>query len=220
MVTLAQAKRNVGGTLQIVSKMPGYAWAIPAKECNVGARLRQVAGSTCEGCYAFKGNYARYETSIDKGQYARFAQLENPEWIESMATLINHYCRDGKAKNLRGKYFRWHHSGDIQDIAHLRRIVKVVEATPTVSHWIPTREYLTVAKYRALYGEFPSNLTVRLSAHMVDGDAPSGYSLPTSTVVTDQTETCQATMPQNKSECGSCRACWSSEVKNIAYAKH
>ena len=216
--TLAQAKRHTGGGLQIVSKMPGYCYAIPARNCKVGAKLRKVAGSTCEKCYAFEGFYKVYANSIDRAQAARLASLADPLWVESMAFLINHYCRDGAPKSLRGTYFRWHHSGDIQSVDHLRDIVAVVTATPNVSHWLPTREYAIVAKYRAIYGEFPSNLVVRLSAHMVDGDAPSGYGLPTSTVSSNGGATCPA--PSQNNACGDCRACWTPTVADVSYGLH
>jgi hypothetical protein len=216
--TLAQAKRHTGGGLQIVSKMPGYAYATPARACGVGSRLRMVAGSTCASCYAFEGFYKVYANSIDRAQAKRLESLKDALWVESMAFLINHYCQDGEAKALRGTYFRWHHSGDIQSIDHLRDIVAVVAATPNVTHWLPTREYAIVAKYRAIYGEFPANLTVRLSAHMVDGDAPSGYGLPTSTVTTNHDATCPA--PTQGNACGDCRACWSPDVADVSYGLH
>jgi hypothetical protein len=219
-VNLQQAKETTGGGLLTNSKMPGYCYSIPAKECNVGAKLVKIAGSVCEGCYALKGFYQTYETSIDRALYARLDSLTNPLWVEAMTKLINHYCQDGEAVSKRGTFFRWDAAGDVQDLPHLRKMVLVAEATPTVSHWIPTREYKIVAKYRAVYGEFPPNFTVRLSAHMVDGAAPSGYGLTTSTVVTDHTETCHATMPDQPSECGDCRACWSPDVANVSYAKH
>ena len=219
-MNLRQAKEATGGGLLTNSKMPGYCYSIPAKECNVGAKLVKIAGSVCEGCYALKGFYQTYATSIDRALYARLDSLTNPLWVETMSKLINHYCQDGEAVSQRGTFFRWDAAGDIQDLPHLRKMVLVAEATPTVSHWIPTREYKIVAKYRSVYGEFPANFTVRLSAHMVDGAAPSGYGLTTSTVVTDHTETCHATMPDQPSECGDCRACWSPDVANVSYAKH
>ena len=118
----------------------------------------------------------------------------------------------------REPYFRWHDAGDIQGLWHLKNIVEVAKRTPEVHHWLPTREYKTVATYRKLYGEFPDNLVVRLSAHMIDMEPPSGYGLPTSTVVTDGSETCRAQDRDN--HCGPCRACWMPEVANVSYPKH
>jgi hypothetical protein len=38
---------NITGSLSKPSKMPGWAYGIPAKECQTGAKLREVKGSTC-----------------------------------------------------------------------------------------------------------------------------------------------------------------------------
>jgi hypothetical protein len=51
-----EALKIVGG-LSKPSKMPGWAYGIPAAECKTGKKLQDVVGSTCEGCYATKGCY-------------------------------------------------------------------------------------------------------------------------------------------------------------------
>ena len=51
-----EALKLVGG-LSKPSKMPGWAYGIPAAECKTGGKLKLVPGSTCEGCYADKGCY-------------------------------------------------------------------------------------------------------------------------------------------------------------------
>ena len=66
------------------AKMPGYAYGLPAWECKTGAKLVKVPGSVCAGCYALKGNYARYP-EIKKSQYKRLASISKPEWVEAMA---------------------------------------------------------------------------------------------------------------------------------------
>jgi hypothetical protein len=49
-----------------------------------------------------------------------------------MATQINSF------KTV--KNFRWHDAGDIQSVKHLLKIFKVCKLTPTVKHWMPTKE--------------------------------------------------------------------------------
>ena len=44
-------------TLSCPSKMPGWSYGLPAKECKTGSKLRLVKGSTCYNCYALKGCY-------------------------------------------------------------------------------------------------------------------------------------------------------------------
>jgi hypothetical protein len=42
-----EALKLVGG-LAKPSKMPGWAYGTPAKECKTGTKLRDIEGSTCE----------------------------------------------------------------------------------------------------------------------------------------------------------------------------
>jgi len=51
-----EAKLRTGG-LSAPSKMPGPAFNLPARACLTGAKLAQVPGSVCHGCYALKGRY-------------------------------------------------------------------------------------------------------------------------------------------------------------------
>lgn len=86
---------------------------------------------------------------------------------------------------------------------HLLNITQIARLLPGVSFWLPTRELGYVRKYETVFGSFPSNLTVRVSAAMVDGDPPA-FAL-TSTVVT-KNPTCPA--PTQENRCLNCRKCW------------
>ena len=55
----------------------------------------------------------------------------------------------------------------------LRRSSRSASLTPTVSHWLPTREYRIVSDYVAAGGEIPENLNIRFSAHMIGGVVPT-----------------------------------------------
>jgi len=197
---------GTAGTLSRPGKMPCHAISIPASECNVGSKLVSVPNSVCFGCYALKGNY-RF-SNVKSAMQRRLDGITHDHWVDAMAFLIGDTGDD---------YFRWHDSGDIQSLQHLDKICEVARRTPSVRHWIPTREYALVKEYRQSH-EIPENLVIRLSAHMVDGEPPSGYGLPTSTVVTDGSETCYAYKRGGK--CGPCRECWDPNVKNVAYPKH
>ena len=196
----SEALKLVGG-LSKPSKMPGWAYGIPAKECKTGSKLVKVAGSTCEGCYALKGCYVF--KVVQDAQYRRLASIKSPLWVGAMSLLIN---------SKKSKVFRWHDSGDVQDEAHLLKIFAVCKLTPTVKHWMPTREAWT----KAFMSMCPDNLVIRFSMPMVDQPA-AGTWTNTSTVVTSGA-TCPA--PQQGGKCLDCRACWNKDVKNIAYGKH
>ena len=114
----------------------------------------------------------------------------------------------------RVKFFRWHDSGDVQNLKHLAKIFEVARRSPDVAHWMPTRE-AWVKKY---LHKAPANLVIRFSATMVDQAAPESWP-HTSTVVTDPGQAnCPA--PKQDNACGDCRACWDPEVKNVAYLAH
>ena len=48
---------KITGGLSTPSKMPGPAHNLPAAACKTGAKLAQIPGSVCSGCYALKGRY-------------------------------------------------------------------------------------------------------------------------------------------------------------------
>ena len=196
-----EALKIVGG-LSKPSKMPGWAYGTPAKECKTGTKLRDIEGSTCHKCYAMKGCYVF--PVVQAAQYRRLAAIRSPLWTGAMALLIN---------SKKSKYFRWHDSGDVQDEEHLLKIFAVAKLTPETSHWLPTREAWT-SKYLSAV---PDNLTLRFSIPMIDQPA-SGNWANTSTVVTGAGRTCPA--PDQNNECGDCRACWDGSVSNVAYGKH
>ncbi len=194
-------------TLSKPSKMPGYAYGIPAAACHTGSKLRKVKGSTCSHCYALKGNY-RF-SNVLASQQRRLDAITSPEWVPQMVSMIT---------KTDTRHFRWHDSGDIQSVAHLASIVAVVKATPDVKHWLPTREYAMVTDYLFEHGSFPENLNVRLSAHMVGKLLEPSAGLTSSSVGTKSGHDCPARNQGN--ECGECRACWSRDVKNVDYPLH
>jgi len=190
----------VGG-LSKPSKMPGWSIGIPAKECNTGSKLVNVKGSVCEGCYALKGCYVF--KVVQEAQYKRLEAIQHPDWVLAMATLINSKKPD---------VFRWHDSGDVQDVDHLEKIFEVCKLTPAKRHWMPTRE----AWIKDHMHKAPANLVVRFSSPMIDQGPVKSW--PNTSTVSTKSRSCPA--PDNNNECGSCRACWDPLVKNIEYGKH
>ena len=182
--------------------MPGWAYGFPAPECKTGTKLRDIEGSTCHKCYAMKGCYVF--PVVQAAQYRRLEAIRSPLWVGAMALLIN---------SKKSKWFRWHDSGDVQDVDHLLKIFAVCKLTPETRHWLPTREAWT----QDFLDQVPSNLTLRFSMPMID-QAAAGSWANTSTVVSGQGRTCPA--PDQSNECKDCRACWDPSVKNVAYGKH
>ena len=194
---------EITGTLSKPSKMPGWSYGIPAKECKTGSKLAKIPGTFCYDCYALKGCYVF--KNVQAAQYKRLKAIDDPRWVQAMAAQILRH---------KSKWFRWHDSGDIQSLDHLKKIFSVCLLTPDVNHWMPTRETGILKQIKL--EEVPANLIIRASATKVDGPPPSSWPW-TSTVVTEG-KTCQAAEQDNK--CLSCRACWDKSISNIAYGKH
>ena len=198
---LKKEANKITGGLSRPGKMPEGAYSIPASSCQTGQILALVKDTPCEGCYALKN---RYIMPIQKGAMERrLKSLDHPDWVEAMATLIK-----GK------KHFRWHDSGDIQSAWHMINIFKVCRRTPDTKHWLPTQE----RKYLPL-GSYPDNLTIRLSNAKND-TKPGNAWTHWSTVVTKPRAGHVCPAPEQGMKCGSCRACWDKDVKEIQYKKH
>ena len=201
---LKKEARLITGGLSAPSKMPGPAFNLPASQCITGSKLVKVPGSTCSGCYALKGRY-RFK-NVQAALNRRLEKLHDPRWIEAMVALIKDQ-----------PWFRWHDSGDVQSVQHLKNIFEVCQRTPRTRHWLPTRE----ARFLSLMDPdvVPKNLKIVLSDHMNDQEKPPTWWPYTSGVTTShELVTCPASSQGNK--CLDCRKCWDRGTKRVIYGKH
>lgn len=209
-----QAHQVHGGLTQ-TTKMPCKSYSLPTIACKTGFKMRAIAGSICASCYAEKGNYKKYANGIEPAQHARLVSITDELWVDAMVVSIG-----------ADKYFRWHDSGDIQDIEHLEKIAEVARRTPECMHWLPTREYGIVSAFTAQF-DIPPNLIVRLSAMFTDkavvvpaslknvaGVAVSNVHAKSAPIGT----ACNA--PKQNGECRTCRACWNRNVAAVSYSIH
>ena len=188
-------------TLSKPGKMPGFAYSTPAHECKTGTKLRAVAGSVCANCYAYERGRYRFQ-NVKDAQYKRFAALKHPLWAPAMALQIN---------SKKVKYFRWHDSGDVQNLDHLNKIYEVCRLSPDVKHWMPTRE----AWVKDHLASKPDNLVIRFSPPMIGQE---NTTWPNSSMVVLKDASCPA--PKQGGKCGDCRQCWDPSVKVVSYGKH
>lgn len=208
--------------------MPGYSYGISATRCQTGGKLRNVLGSVCSGCYAMTDWYRSWRPLLE-GHARRWAGLTHPRWVDAMVAMITQKCQPPH------DWFRWHDSGDLQGVWHLDNICQVVARTPQVRHWLPTREYDFVSGYLATGRTIPDNLTIRLSAHMIDQEPvlpPELAGMPVSTVSSVSlvhmglriveakgSVECRAVEARDN-KCGACRACWDRRVPSVNYPQH
>jgi hypothetical protein len=133
------------------------------------------------------------------------------EWVDDMV----HELR-------RQKFFRWFDSGDVYHPALAFKIFLVMQKTPHVKHWLPTKSY-KVARIRPILERMKTleNVAVRFSSDSMTGefDADHGSTVvPFADSETKASKVCDAY--ERSGKCGDCRACWNKEVAVVAYPAH
>lgn len=220
-MTKKQAHAIHGGLTQ-TTKMPCQSYSLPTIACVTGFKMRAIAGSICADCYAEKGNYRKYANGIEPAQHARLESISmaiaDPEyrkiWIQAMVVSIG-----------ADQYFRFHDSGDIQNIDHLELYAELARALPSCRFWLPTREYGIVSAFTAQY-DVPTNLIIRLSAMFIDKAVIVPKTLQgvpgiaVSNVHSKKAIGTACNAPKQNGECRKCRACWSRSVATVSYSIH
>ncbi len=150
--------------------------------------------------------------NVQDALHRRLDSVTQSGWVDWMVSLIGRKEKSG--------FFRWHDSGDLQSMEHLKNIIEamVADRLPKTLFWLPTREVGLMRQFIRLNGPqaIPENLTIRVSATMVGGDAVSIDGCHTSRV--DTHGTCPA--PKQGNQCVDCRACWDKSVNCVTYSLH
>ena len=200
--TKKQANQIVGNIGKKNNKMPCMSYGLSVKNCNPACKIP---------CYAKKAFYRM--PSVSKAHANREASLSNPQWVGAMVFL------------LKGQeFFRWHDSGDIQNLAHLDKILHVVRLTPNCRHWLPTKAIKIIKQRSATIGSL-ENLIVRISSFKVNAKpllvfALNGRFKTARTINKDCFDkeigfTCPA--DKQDGQCLDCRACWDKKELCINY---
>jgi hypothetical protein len=214
MIMFANSKEAIDyiGGFSSPSKMPCFAYSIPAQECNIGKQMRSVEGSVCSKCYALKGRYVF--GNVKAALYRRFNTLKKEFWVEAFAFAVN---------TMKLSFFRFHDAGDLQGVWHLKNIVEVAKRCPNCKFWLPTREAAVLNEYMENIGDMPENLTVRISGTMIEGKPPIGLAEKWGFVVSSVSanlDEVNCHSFKNEGKCGDCRACWDKSVFNVVYRRH
>ena len=206
--------RSIAGNTTKTSKMPCQSYSLPTENCITGSKMAKIKGSICNNCYANKGNYHRFKSTILPTQKIRLNSITSPEWVDSMIALIG-----------KDKLFRWHDSGDIQSLSHLAKICEIAIKMPDTKFWIPTREYKIISDY-AKNNIIPENLIIRLSAMFIDKAVKIPKSLQgiknvtTSNVHTIKPIGIECESYKQGGQCLSCTKCWDTNIPSISYKNH
>mgnify|MGYP003325781821 FL=1 len=209
-----EAWELIGG-LSKPSKMPWWSYSIPAQACKTGSKLAEIPGTVCYNCYALKGfyNMPNVKDALDR----RLKAIEHPKFEEAFITVLNDLWARSKTGENR---FRWHDSGDIQSLNHLTKINNIANLTPTIRHWLPTKETALVSEWKKLNGDFAFNLVVRHSHPKVGRAFHKTKKELFSTVGASQKWLKQCNAPKQKNKCMGCDHCWNPKVYGVNYKQH
>lgn len=207
-----QEAKQMAVKLSKTSKLNAKSWSLQAGNTCPGS-IDPVSRETlpvCSGCYAKSGNY-RFGNVKAPREHNR-EDWKRPDWVSDMVSALK-----------TERYFRWLDSGDIYHPALAFKIFLVIEKTPWVSHWLPTKSY-NIPKIRAVLDRIAQlpNVALRYSSPSITGEYIAGFH--GSTVIPyDNSETsadivCGAYTRGGK--CGDCFACYDKTVSTVAYVAH
>ena len=207
------------GTLTRNSKMPGYAFSLPALDaCPVGAKLALLEDTPCANCYGLKGNHLfpnvleSHRDKLRKVKESLRDETARARWVDAMVELLS------RRVDPADPYFRIHAVGDFFDLAYLQSWCDVATRLPWVQFWAPTREMAAVRLAAVIA---PENLLLRFSAPKID-EYPD---LPGVDAVAYITRHVPATgpvcpAPDQGGKCADCRACWQRSHRSTTYRFH
>ena len=196
--------------LSKVSKLDGIrSWSLEARKTCPGSYDK--AGElvpACAGCYAAGGNY-RF-ANVKKPREHNREDWKRADWVSDMVRELSN-----------DRFFRWFDSGDIYHPDLARKILQVMEKTPWVKHWLPTRSH-KLPRIRPILESMRAlpNVAVRYSSDSVDGSYTTEHG---STIVPDSVprpgvHICQAY--NHGGRCNGCRVCWDSGIGVVGYVAH
>lgn len=196
--------------LSKTSKLDGIlSWSLQAIDtCPGSSDGNGGLVPACQGCYATTGNY-RF-ANVKKPREFNKEDWKRADWVSDMVQSLD-----------SSRYFRWFDSGDMYDLGLAWKIYAVMQRTPEVKHWLPTRMH-KFSKFKDVIERMQSlpNVVVRFSSDSVSGEVIEG--LNTSTIFSDTlpNNAVECKAYQHEGKCNGCRACYDKTVSVIAYKAH
>lgn len=198
--------------LSKTSKLDGIlSWSLQAIDTCPGSVAKDGGlVDACKGCYATTGNY-NYP-NVKAPRLANREDWQRDTWVDEMIQALEN-----------SRYFRWFDSGDLYSIDLAAKVYEVMQKTPWVSHWLPTRMY-KFKKFTNILNKMQGlpNVVVRYSSDSVSGETVQGST--SSTIFSNEDQlpknatVCRAY--ENAGKCNGCRACYSKDIPVIAYKAH
>lgn len=194
------------------SKLDGiFSWSLQAIDtCPGSIASPGELVDACKGCYATTGNYVF--ANVKAPRLHNQTDWQRLEWVDDMVKALDSQ-----------RYFRWFDSGDMYHIGLAEKMLEVMQRTPWVKHWLPTRMH-KFPKFRNVIQKMQAlpNVMVRPSSDSITGDYIKGLHgsviVPDPESLPDGVKLCEAY--QHDGKCNGCRACYSKDVPVIAYPAH
>lgn len=195
--------------LSKTTKLGGvFTFSLLQGETCPGAKKSEI----CKKCYAKRGNYLFDNVTQRRNRNLSIIRQDN--FIDEM-----------KEQLINFRFFRWFDSGDIPSVNIAKKIIKLCEETPWVTHWIPTNSWdiPKLIPYIKMLEALP-NTRVRYSSRFYN--KPITWNLSSfvytkellKSEVPEEVFFCPS--PKQEGQCKSCRACFDEKIKIIAYKKH
>lgn len=198
--------------ISVTSKLDGIrSWSLQAIDtCPGSIASPGELVDACKGCYATTGNY-NYP-NVKAPRLHNRTDWECIDWVDAMVAQLQN-----------DRFFRWFDSGDMFALGLAEKMLEVMQRTPWVSHWLPTRMH-KFPKFRQVLTSMQAlpNVMVRFSSDSVTGEYIDGLHgsviVPTADDVPSGVTLCRAY--DNAGKCNGCRACYDKSVNVIAYPAH
>ena len=197
--------------LSKTSKLDGIkSWSLQALDTCPGSK--NADGSlvdACSGCYATTGMYNF--PNVKAPRLDNKEDWKREDWTTDMILALK-----------KEKYFRWFDSGDMYALELANKIYTIMESTPHVKHWLPTR-MAKFPKFNTILNKMQAlpNVMVRFSSDSVMGQYTKEHGsviVPTLADVNANMSPCLAYESDGK--CNGCRKCYDKEIPVIAYIAH
>ena len=198
--------------LSNTSKLGCKSWSLQVIEtCPAALDEKGDLVPACKGCYATSGAY-------------RFGNVKKVRFDNNEAWQLESFEVDFIQALSKEKYFRWFDSGDMYSLALAEKMYFIMQNTPTVKHWLPTRMH----KFKKFHNVLErmqglSNVNVRLSSDGINGELiDTKLNSTNSTIIGSNSDykgfVCPSSLQDGK--CKACKACFNKEVKTVAYIGH
>jgi hypothetical protein len=198
--------------LSKTSKLDGIlSWSLQAIETCPGSKATNgQLVAACSGCYATTGMY--HFGAVKAVRADNKEAWQDAGWVSLMVKSL-----------AKAKFFRWFDSGDLYSLGLAEKVLQVMEATPHVQHWLPTR-MAKFEKFQPVLSAMQAlpNVMVRFSSDSVTGEFTPG--VHGSTIIHDAESAPEGVTVcgayNHGGKCNGCRACYSKDVAVIGYPAH